>query len=148
VRIALDTNLLVYAEGGGDDARREHTRALLQHLDPLTVCLPLQVLGELHRVLTRKYAFSRDAARAAVESWIGSYAVADSTLRALQAAMELAAAHGLGTWDSLVLAVAAEQRCRVLLSEDMQDGFTWSGVTVVNPFTEVPHPLLARAFRR
>jgi predicted nucleic acid-binding protein len=30
-----------------------------------------------------------------------------------------------------------------VLSEDLQDGFTWHGVTVVNPFRETPHHLLA-----
>ncbi|WP_205963481.1 PIN domain-containing protein [Roseicella aquatilis] len=29
---------------------------------------------------------------------------------------------------------AAEAECRLLLSEDIQDGFTWRGVTVRNPF--------------
>jgi hypothetical protein len=33
----------------------------------------------------------------------------------------------------------------VLLSEDMQDGFTWNGVIVVNPFRDVPNILLAMA---
>jgi hypothetical protein len=28
------------------------------------------------------------------------------------------------------------------LSEDMQDGFSWRGVTVVNPFASKRHPLL------
>ena len=41
------------------------------------------------------------------------------------------------------LAAAAEAGCRLLLSEDLQDGFTWSGVTVVNPFAEKKHELLA-----
>lgn len=147
MRIALDTHLLVYAEGGGDEARREHARSLLAHLDPRLVCLPVQVLGELHRVLTRKYALSGEAAKLCVDGWIASYAVADSTLTAVQGALDLAATHGLSTWDSLILAVAAEQRCRVLLSEGMQEGFTWSGVTVVSPFTKAPHRLLASAFR-
>lgn len=40
-------------------------------------------------------------------------------------------------------AVTAENHCRVLLSEDMQDGFTWRGVTVVNPYRIPSHPLLA-----
>ena len=30
----------------------------------------------------------------------------------------------------------------MLLSEDMQDGFIWKGVTVVNPFGKVRHSLL------
>jgi predicted nucleic acid-binding protein len=50
--------------------------------------------------------------------------------------------HQLPIWDALILAVAAESRCRLLLSEDFQNGFTWRGVTVVNPFgTQIP-PLL------
>ena len=40
-------------------------------------------------------------------------------------------------------AVAADAGCRLLLSEDLQDGFTWRGVTVVDPFADKPHPLLA-----
>jgi predicted nucleic acid-binding protein len=43
----------------------------------------------------------------------------------------------------LILAVTAEAGCRVLLSEDMHEGFTWRGVTVVNPFAAIVHPLLA-----
>jgi predicted nucleic acid-binding protein len=42
-----------------------------------------------------------------------------------------------------MLAVAAEGSCRLLLSEDLQDGFSWRGVTVANPFAAVRHPLLA-----
>jgi len=42
-----------------------------------------------------------------------------------------------------MMSVAAEAGCRLLLSEDLQDGFTWRGVTVVNPFAAERHPLLA-----
>jgi predicted nucleic acid-binding protein len=40
------------------------------------------------------------------------------------------------------LATAADTGCRLLLSEDMQNGFTWNGVTVANPFATIRHPLL------
>jgi predicted nucleic acid-binding protein len=53
--------------------------------------------------------------------------------------------HQLAFWDAIVLSAAADANCRVLLSEDLQDGFTWSGVTVVNPFAATPHPLLDAA---
>ncbi len=49
----------------------------------------------------------------------------------------------LGIWDAVILSAAADARCRLLLSEDLQDGFTWRGVTVVNPFASSPHRLLA-----
>jgi predicted nucleic acid-binding protein len=58
-------------------------------------------------------------------------------------ATDLATDHGLTIWDSVVLAAAAEAGCRLLLSEDLQDGFTWRGVTVTNPFAPTLHPILA-----
>lgn len=50
------------------------------------------------------------------------------------AAADLAANHRLGIWDAVVLSAAAAAGCRLLLSEDLQGGFTWNGVTVTNPF--------------
>jgi predicted nucleic acid-binding protein len=58
------------------------------------------------------------------------------------AATDLAADHQLTIWDATILAAAAEAGCRLLLSEDMQGGFTWRGVTIVNPFAAIPHALL------
>jgi predicted nucleic acid-binding protein len=58
------------------------------------------------------------------------------------AAADLATNHRLGIWDAVVLSAAAEAGCRLLLSEDMQDGFTWKGITVTNPFSTLRHELL------
>ncbi len=57
-------------------------------------------------------------------------------------AAELATAHHVSIWDAVIVASAAEARCRLLLSEDLQDGFTWGGLTVANPFLSSRHPLL------
>ena len=59
------------------------------------------------------------------------------------AAADLATHHQLSTWDSVILSAAAESGCRLLLTEDMQEGFTWKGVTVTNPFATSKHELLA-----
>ena len=59
-----------------------------------------------------------------------------------RAGSDVAVGHNLAIWDAIILAAAAEAGCRMLLSEDMQDGFTWGGVTIVNPFAPQPHKLL------
>jgi predicted nucleic acid-binding protein len=41
----------------------------------------------------------------------------------------------LSWWDSLVIAAAQLQGCVVLLTEDLQDGGVYGGVTVRSPFT-------------
>ena len=69
---------------------------------------------------------------------------AESGLRAAFAdGIDLASDRGLTIWDSVVLAASAEAECRLLLSEDLQEGFTWRGVTVANPFAPVLNPILA-----
>jgi predicted nucleic acid-binding protein len=145
MRVALDTHVLAYAEGVGDATRRDISLALLANLDPASVLLPAQALGELFRVLTGKARRSGALARAAVLGWADSFDIGDSTWTGFQAAFDLAADHGLSMWNSLILSVAAEGRCRVLLSEDFQAGFTWRGVTVVNPYADESSPLLKAA---
>jgi len=147
VRIALDTNVLAYAEGAGDAARCEAARDLVAALPEGAGILPAQALGELFNVLTRKLLRGRQVARTAVLEWADSFGVADSSWQAFQAALDLCTDHDLQVWDALILSVAAENQCRILLSEDFQHGFTWRGVTVVNPFAEPRDALLERALQ-
>lgn len=142
MRVALDTNILAYSEGLGDEARCSAAIRLLEQLPGEAVLLPAQTLGELSRVLLIKAKRTPSQAREAVLDWADSYAVADSTWSAFQFALDLTADHGLPIWDALILAVAAENHCQLLLSEDLQNGFIWRGVRVINPFVEPRSPLL------
>ena len=76
-------------------------------------------------------------------SWRDAYLVVETSAAVMVNAMDLACDHGLTIWDSVVLAASAEAKCRLLLSDDLQAGFTWRGVTVTNPFAPALHPLLA-----
>lgn len=143
MRVALDTNILAYAEGLGDVPRCGAARLLVEQLPSDSVVLPAQTLGELARVLVGKAKQAPAAVRAAVLGWADSFEVLDSTWPAFATALDLNVDHQVPMWDALVLAVAAENRCRLLLSEDFQNGFTWRGVTVVNPFMAPVSPLLA-----
>ena len=147
LRVAIDTNVLVYAEGEGDAVRCEAAREVLARLPAGAVVLPVQVLGELHRVLTQRARRDAVQARNTVLEWADTFRVCDSSWAALQAAMDLHADHQLQIWDALILAVTAEERCRVLLTEDLQHGFTWRGVTVINPFVTPSHPLLEQVLQ-
>ena len=147
VVIAIDTNVLVYAEGEGDAARCGAARRLLARVHPTAVVLPVQVLGELHRVLTGRFRRDGGVVREAILGWADAFRVADSSFAAFQSALDLHADRQLQIWDALILAVAAEHGCRLLLSEDYPTGFTWRGVTVVDPFASRAHPLLRQALK-
>jgi len=134
VRVALDTNVLAYAEGVNGPERQVRARQVVQALADEERIIPVQALGELFTLLTRKARRSATEARAAVLAWQDACSTVDTSSAVLLDAMELARAHQLALWDSIMRAAAATAGCRTLLSEDMQDGFTWRGVTVRNPF--------------
>jgi predicted nucleic acid-binding protein len=142
VRVALDTNILVYAEGVNGAPTQALAVELIRRLPPDNIVLPVQTLGELFNVLVRKAGRSRTAGRDAILKWYDGYAVIETSGAVMLAAAGLAADHRLSIWDSVILAAAAQAGCRLLLSEDLQNGFTWGGVTVTNPFLTPRHPLL------
>lgn len=148
MRIAFDTNVLAYAEGSDDVAKQQVAGELVAALNGHELVLPLQTAAELHQYLVRKKRKTRREAHAALSSWQAIFArEAGTTATVLASALELATEHQFQIFDAIILAASAEAECRLLLSEDMQDGFVWSGVTVVNPFVARPHPLLADLLR-
>lgn len=143
MRIALDTNILVYAEGVNGTHMQALALGVIGRIRGNDLFLSVQAVGELFNVLTRKASRPRDAARAVVVSWCGLLSLIDTSATAMLAAADLASDHRLAIWDALILSAAAESRCRLLLSQALQDGFTWGGVTVANPFLPEPHSVLA-----
>lgn len=146
-RIAFDTNILVYALGLNDVGRAEKARALREAIGPERALIPAQALGELFHVMVGKFRQDRaDAARICELLAAGATVTAASETTFIEAVRH-AASHGVQFWDALILLTAAQAGCIALLSEDMQHGFVHRGVTVINPFVDPAHPLLADALR-
>jgi predicted nucleic acid-binding protein len=143
VKVALDTNVLAYAEGVDGSERRDAAHDLVRRLPQESAVIPVQVLGELFNVLVRKAGRSRDEARDALLSWRDTFPVVDTSSDVMVVAADLAARHRLGIWDAVILSTASQAGCRLLLSEDLQEDFTWGGLTVTNPFAASRHALLS-----
>jgi predicted nucleic acid-binding protein len=142
VKAALDTNVLAYAEGINEASKRDAALGLIARLPPDGAVVPAQVLGELFNVLSRKAGYSPSVARDRLLNWTDAFPVLETSREAILTAANLAADHHLGIWDAIILCTAAQAGCRLLLSEDLQDGFTWGGITVVNPFAATENELL------
>ncbi|MGD9538740.1 MAG: PIN domain-containing protein [Alphaproteobacteria bacterium] len=144
MRVALDTNVLAYAEGVNGPERRSAALELVRRLPQEATVIPVQVLGELFNVLVRKAGRPRGEARNALLSWRDAFPVVETSPEIMLMAVDLATDHRFGIWDAVVLSAASQAGCRLLLSEDLQEGFTWGGVTVAEPFAPAPrqHALL------
>lgn len=66
MRVALDTNVLAYAEGVNGIEKRDIVLELVRNLPQEAAVIPVQVLGELFNVLVRKAGRSRADAREAI----------------------------------------------------------------------------------
>ncbi|MGA7524845.1 MAG: PIN domain-containing protein [Acidobacteriaceae bacterium] len=146
MKVALDTNILVYAEGVNDAARRRVAWDLIEKL-PADAVIPVQALGELFQVLVRKAGRTPADARAAISRWSYAFPLAETSASVLLAATDLATRQ-FSLWDAVILSAAAEAGCQLLLSEDMQPGFIWRGLTIVNPFAAPRDALLDEALLR
>jgi len=142
MKLALDTNVLAYAEGINGATARQLAWELLEKLPSSSVLIPVQALGELFQVLVRKGGRHARQANTAILLWRDLFPAIDTTDSILLAAMDLCVQHRLNIWDAVILSSAADAQCRLLLSEDMHEGFTWAGVTIINPFAKKKHDLL------
>jgi len=142
MKVAFDTNILAYAEGVNDGDKRAVALDIVRRIPRDGAVIPVQVLGELFNVLVRKAERPRIKAREALLAWRDTFPTVETSADVMLAAVDLATDHRLPTWDAVILAAASQSGCRLLLSEDLQDGFTWGGVTVANPFALSRHHLL------
>ncbi len=147
MKVALDTNVLAYSAGivaaPGDPPKVEASRTLIAKLMPaVELVVPVQVLGELFHLVRRRTGDLRFA-RESVTQVAERFETVASTQDRVLTAIDLATDHTLQFWDALILSAAADAGCVLLLSEDMQDGFTVRGLTIANPFAATSHPKLA-----
>jgi predicted nucleic acid-binding protein len=143
MRVALDSNVMIYAEGLTDDPRNAVAQNVLDGLPAGSLVIPLQAAAETLRWLIKRAKLPRKQAVRNVDRWVARYATQATDHIVLTSAFELVSSHNLQIFDAVILAAAAEARASVLLSEDMQEGFRWRGVTVANPFAAKPSTYIA-----
>lgn len=133
-RAFLDTNVLVYSDDPRDPAKQARALNLIKdHLRSRTGVVSLQVLQEYFVSSTGKLRLDPGLAKQRIEVFARLH-VAEPTVADILAAIDLHRLRGLSYWDALVLRMARQSGCRVLLTEDMQHGQVIDGVRIVNPF--------------
>ena len=134
--VFVDTNVFVYLH---DDSEPEKKTRADEWISLLvrgrSGRVSFQVLQELYAILTSKRRLKVDAAEARLivrELAVWQPVAAD--LAMLNRAWVLQDRFPLSWWDALIIAAAQTCECKVLLTEDLQDGQEFGAVQVVNPF--------------
>lgn len=128
----FDTNVLLYLLSD-DAAKANVAESVLAGGGHLSV----QVLNEFTSVARRKAWLDWSEIDEVLDPVRGLCTVHPLTTETYDRARELAEQHRLGCWDGLLVASALLARCTVLLTEDLNSGEKFEGLTVRNPFRSV-----------
>jgi predicted nucleic acid-binding protein len=132
-RVALDSNILIYAELEPESEKGRRASALILRAARDGV-IPAQVLGEYLRFVQRRAptAFADAVRQAALYQTL--FLTPPTTHIIITQASELARDHRMQLWDCVVCAASIAAGAKILLTEDMQDGRTIDGLRLINPF--------------
>jgi len=137
-KIFVDTNLWVYLYA--DDSDKEKTKTISSLVDKYfeNITISTQVLGEFFHVLSKKGLKEKEEAKQMALDIASSFDIIEVLQSTVIKAMDISILNGFAYWDSLILAVALENNCSTLYTEDMQDGQTIEGkLTIRNPFKQI-----------
>ncbi len=131
----LDTNVVVYAFDRSEPAKQQMALEIFESVHRLVVST--QVLLETWWVLTRKLPTPMredDASRVINELARLPVVQTDSAL--VVRAINTSRRWQLAVWDAMILEAARSAACEGVLTEDLQHGMNYEGVTIENPFLE------------
>jgi predicted nucleic acid-binding protein len=142
-RVFVDTNVLLYVHDRNEQQKAAQALSWLRALTEQQIGqINLQVLNELSHVLLRKKWFQSPQV---VFSIVDDFAtLGDGSVGWTEIALARVLHHRLSYswWDCLLLAAAIELGCTHFLSEDLQDGQSINGLTIVDPFAHSPDQIL------
>lgn len=132
---AFDTNILVYTLRTPENDKQARARELVDRgTRHDALALLLQSLTEFSYVGLRKLRMDIRSVERRVNAFRRAAPVHAPITDDLLTALEMVRRHRIGFWDALMCATAERAGVDHLLSEDMQDGRRFGGLTIVNPF--------------
>lgn len=131
-----DTNVLVYAFDNSEPAKQLIAQQILEEQGgDGSLVLSAQVLQEFFVTVTLKLAkpLSVDDAYALIQQF-SVYPMVSATPELILRAISRNRDDSFSFWDSLIVEAALQANCRILFSEDMQDGRQIGQLVIRNPF--------------
>jgi len=133
-KIFIDTNLLVCALDKADPEKQVKARELLRKIE--SDCLGVistQVLQEYYVVATRKLKVKPELMKKIISS-LSKYEIVVINQPIIEKAIDISMSNKISFWDALIVASAVAARCRIIWTEDLNQGQSISKIKIENPF--------------
>ena len=137
-KIFIDTNILVYLFDKTEKIKQDDLkRTIAEYISTSKIFISTQVVNEFINIVSRKIAspLPSDKQKEIIEFLNDVFTVVPLYLETTFSAIEIRDRYKLSFWDSLIISSALENKCNILLSEDMQNEFVVEEkLEIRNPF--------------
>ena len=133
-RSFVDTNIFVYARDQSDPKKAKIAKKLIADLwEAKQLTISFQVISEFAAVMTGKLKAPPDLVYEDVKRFLSLDPLPLDNTVAYEG-LRLYRQYQLSWWDSWIVAAAIVSGCQTIYSEDLNEGASYHGVGVVNPF--------------
>lgn len=143
MRFTLDSNVLVYAIDAGAGERHAFAAEILARAMTSDAILTTQAIGEFLSVARRKNPSAFPSAQGEAARWATLFPIVPTACDHVIEAAAMAERFKLQFWDCVIWQAARSHGASVFVTEDLRDGFSTGGMTVLDPFNQKNEAALA-----
>ena len=135
-RVTIDSNIWAYAFMEGDDRRSVVAKSLIESYKRSRnkIIISTQIVNEVCNVMLKKGGVNSSDVNGYIDYFYTESSVVLIQENTMRLAVQLRFDQSLSFWDSLIVAIALENNCDTLYSEDMHHGLEIKQLRIVNPF--------------
>jgi predicted nucleic acid-binding protein len=135
-RFFLDTNIFVYSFDPSPQKSEQADRLISEGHEKGTGVISYQVIQEFFNVAYRRFPkpMGIEESQQFLSSVLRPMCVVNSSPALFHKALQILGRFHLQWYDALIVAGALEAKCRILYSEDFQNGQKFDDLEIRNPF--------------
>ncbi len=133
----IDTNILIYSFDSRDRQKQQRAQQIIgQALKTNQGIISYQIVQEFLNVATKRFSIPLSAQDCLVylTQVLQPLCAIYPTFEIYKEALLIQAEAKFSFYDALIVACAVQGGCKILYSEDLQDGQSISGLEIKNPF--------------
>jgi predicted nucleic acid-binding protein len=130
----IDSNIFLYAFSDKDNDKQKISKNIVSSRNVVSV----QVVNEVSKNLLYKLSFDENEIIKFIDSLYQKHQVTELTKTIFIHASNIRKKYNFSYYDSIIVAMALENECNVLYSEDMQHNqIVDDKLTIINPFKKL-----------
>lgn len=135
-KVFIDTNLLIYYYSEDEPEKSAAVKNIIKSND---IVISVQIINEFSHVMLRKFKKEPKLIKEIVEEWKKVFGIKNLTPALSIESLNIHKRYGFSFWDSLVIATAIENNCKILYTEDLHHNqLIKKKLRVLNPFKNIP----------